>query len=250
MRQPPGIVHLIGAGPGEADLLTLRAARLIASADAIVFDHLVGGEVLTLFPASAERFYVGKQAGRHTLPQSEINALLVRLARDGRDVVRLKGGDPFIFGRGGEEILALVEAGIGFDVTPGVTAASGAAAFAGIPLTHRQIARSCVFATGHFHDGSCDLDWPALARPGQTVVIYMGVGALAVISEQLITHGLAASTPAAAIRNASLPDQKSLVGTLADLPEKVRAAALKPPALLIIGEVVRLRDSLNWFEEP
>ncbi|WP_417070287.1 uroporphyrinogen-III C-methyltransferase [Niveibacterium terrae] len=249
MRQPPGIVHLVGAGPGETDLLTLRAARLIASADAIVFDHLVGGGVLELARADAQCLYVGKQAGHHTLDQAEINARLVRLARDGLDVVRLKGGDPFIFGRGGEEILALVEAGIRFDVTPGVTAASGAAAYSGIPLTHRQIARSCVFATGHFHDGSCDLDWPSLARPDQTVVIYMGVGALPVISAQLIAHGLAASTPAAAIRNASLPDQKTLLGTLADLPEKVRTAKLTPPALLVIGEVVRLRDGLNWFEQ-
>jgi len=244
----PGIVHLVGAGPGEADLLTLRATRLIADAEVVVHDHLVGGEVIALISANAQRIYVGKQAGRHTLPQHEINSLLVQLAQDGKNVVRLKGGDPFVFGRGGEEIIELVKAGIRFDVTPGITAASGASAFSGIPLTHRQIARSCVFATGHFHDGRCDLDWSALSRPEQTIVIYMGVGALPVISAQLIAHGLAADTPAAAIRNATLASQRTEVGTLADLPEKVRASGLKPPALLIIGEVVRLREQINWFE--
>lgn len=248
MIETPGIVHLVGAGPGEVELLTLRAAKLLASADVLVFDHLVGEGVLELARTEARRLYVGKRSGHHSLAQPEINALLIDLARQGLDVVRLKGGDPLIFGRGGEEILALVEAGIAFDVTPGITAASGAAAFAGIPLTHRQIARSCVFATGHFHDGRCDLDWPALSRPGQTVVIYMGVGALPVISAQLIAHGLAPDTPAAAIRNATLADQRTLIATLAELPERVSSQGLTPPALLVIGEVVRLRDSLNWFE--
>ncbi|GAA5185556.1 hypothetical protein GCM10025771_41670 [Niveibacterium umoris] len=242
------MVFLVGAGPGEADLLTVRAARIIATADAVVYDHLVGDGVMALIRADAEKIYVGKQAGNHTLAQNAINELLVRLAKAGRQVVRLKGGDPFIFGRGGEEILQLTESGIPFEVVPGVTAASGAAAFAGIPLTHREIARTCVLATGHFHDGTCDLDWQSLARPDQTIVIYMGIGALGVISEALIRHGLAPDTPAAAIRNATLPSQQTVVGTLADLPQRVQVAELKPPALLIIGGVVALRDRLNWFE--
>lgn len=246
---PAGKVYLIGAGPGEADLLTVRAARMIGQADAVVYDHLVGDGVMALIPADAEKIYVGKEAGNHTLPQESINTLLVRLAQAGKRVVRLKGGDPFIFGRGGEEILELIGSGIPFEVVPGVTAASGAAAFSGIPLTHREVARTCVFATGHFHDGSCDLDWPALARPNQTVVIYMGIGALPVISAQMVAHGLAASTPAAAVRHATLATQRTIVGTLEDLPGKVAQAGLKPPALLIIGEVVNLREQLNWFED-
>jgi len=245
---PAGKVYLVGAGPGEADLLTVRAARVIGQADAVVYDHLVGDGVMALIPSDAEKIYVGKEAGNHTLPQESINALLVRLAETGKRVVRLKGGDPFIFGRGGEEILELIGSGIPFEVIPGVTAASGAAAFSGIPLTHREVARTCVFATGHFHDGSCDLDWTALARPNQTVVIYMGIGALPVISAQLVAHGLPDNTPAAAVRHATLPTQRTIVGTLADLPGKVSAAGLKPPALLIIGEVVNLREQLNWFE--
>lgn len=245
-----GKVYLVGAGPGEADLLTLRAARILAAADAVVYDHLVGDGVMDLIPAEAERIYVGKEAGNHTLPQESINGLLVSLAKQGKHVVRLKGGDPFIFGRGGEEILELAESGVPFEVVPGVTAASGAAAYSGIPLTHREIARTCTLATGHFQDGSCDLDWPALARPNQTVVIYMGIGALSVISGQLIAHGLASDTPAAAVRHATLPSQRTIVGTLGDLPARVAAAGLKPPALLIIGEVVKLRERLNWFEQP
>jgi uroporphyrin-III C-methyltransferase len=245
---PAGKVYLVGAGPGEPDLLTVRAARVITQADAVVYDHLVGDGVMALVRPDAKRIYVGKEAGNHTLAQEEINALLVRLAEGGERVVRLKGGDPFIFGRGGEEILELIGSGIPFEVIPGITAASGAAAFAGIPLTHREVARSCVFATGHFHDGSCDLDWVALSRPQQTVVIYMGIGALPIISQQLIAHGLAGSTPAAAVRHATLPMQRTIVGTLADLPQRVAAAELKPPALLIIGGVVTLREQLNWFE--
>jgi uroporphyrin-III C-methyltransferase len=246
-RPMAGHVALVGAGPGDPELLTLRAARLLATAEAIVFDYLVGEGILELAPHHAERIYVGKQAGAHTLPQEEINALLVRLALAGRRVVRLKGGDPFIFGRGGEEIDALIEHGIGFEVVPGITAASGVSTFAGIPLTHRQYAQSCIFATGHLKDGSADLDWPALARPRQTLVIYMGVAAVPDIARQLIAHGLPPATPAAAVHRATTARQRTVAATLADLAEAISAADLKPPALLVVGEVVRLHHGLDWF---
>lgn len=241
-------VALVGGGPGDPDLLTVKAARRIAEADVIVFDHLVAEEILKLTSPTAERIYVGKQAGKHTLPQEEINALLVSLAKAGKRVVRLKGGDPYVFGRGGEEGEALAAAGISFEVVPGVTAACGASAYAGIPLTHREHAQSCVFVTGHLKDDSCDLDWPALVHANRTVVIYMGVLAIPQISQQLIAHGMSPDMPAACIRNATLADQQTIAGTLATLPEKVQAAGLRPPALVIIGQVVTLRDTLNWFE--
>lgn len=242
-----GFVSLVGAGPGDPELLTLRALRVMQRADSVLYDHLVAPALVDLARRGAERIYVGKERDRHALDQHEINALMVRLARQGKRVVRLKGGDPFIFGRGGEEIEALAAQGIAFEVVPGVTAAAGAAAYAGIPLTHRDHAQTCVFATGHLKDGSAQLDWQALARPNQTVVIYMGVGGLAKICNGLIEHGLAPGLPAALVEKATWPGQRVIEGTLASLPKKAVTESVRPPALLIVGEVVRLRARLAWF---
>lgn len=242
---PAGKVYLVGAGPGDPELLTVRAAKLIASADVIVFDNLVSAEILAMARPDAERIYVGKKAGNHAVPQEEINQLLVRLARQEQMVVRLKGGDPYIFGRGGEEAETLVQEQIDFAVVPGITSASGAAAYAGIPLTHRDHAQSCFFVTGHLKDDTWNLDWPTLARPGQTLVIYMGLTSLPQISQQLIAHGMPPTTPAACIRHATLEDQTTLVGTVESLPQQVREAGIKPPALLIIGSVVSLHHTLG-----
>jgi uroporphyrin-III C-methyltransferase / precorrin-2 dehydrogenase / sirohydrochlorin ferrochelatase len=213
----------------------------------VLYDHLVAPALVDLARRDAERCYVGKEKDRHALGQDEINALRVRLAREGKRVVRLKGGDPFIFGRGGEEIEALAAQGIDFEVVPGVTAAAGAASYAGIPLTHRDYAQSCIFATGHLKDGSAQLDWRALARPHQTIAIYMGVGGLAQICEGLIEHGLSPELPAALVEKATWPEQRVIEGTLGTLPELAEQAVVKPPALLIAGEVVRLRSRLAWF---
>ncbi|MDH4061491.1 MAG: uroporphyrinogen-III C-methyltransferase [Aquincola sp.] len=247
-RASNGTVHLVGAGPGDPELLTLRAARLLAQADVVVYDHLVGAGVLELLGPQAERVYVGKQRDHHSVPQDQINSLLVQLAREGRRVVRLKGGDPFVFGRGGEELQVLAEAGVAFEVVPGITAACGVAAYAGIPLTHRDHAQSVVFVTGHLKDGSCELDWEALARPRQTVVIYMGLSGLAMICERLAAHGLGADWPAAVVSSGTLSDQRVVVATLGTLGAEVAREGLTSPCLTIVGEVVRLRGELAWFD--
>jgi len=244
-----GKVWLIGAGPGDPDLLTVKAARLIAGADALVFDHLVGDGIMDLARADARRIYAGKEASNHTLPQESINKLLVDLAREGLSVVRLKGGDPFIFGRGGEELETLAASGIPFEVVPGVTAAAGCAAYSGFPLTHRAHAQAVTFVTGHLKDGTVNLDWPALARPCQTVVFYMGIGAAEEICHQMIKHGLPAQTPAAVIRNGTLRDQQTLLATLGTLPQRIVESGIKPPALIVVGSVVNLHATLNWFEK-
>jgi uroporphyrin-III C-methyltransferase len=253
-RAAAGRVYLVGAGPGDPELLTLRALRLLQQADVVLHDHLVSDEILALVRPDAERIYVGKEEGNHTLPQEEISAALVRHARRDRCVVRLKGGDPFLFGRGGEEIEALAAEGVPFEVVPGITAAMGASSYAGIPLTHRDCAQSCVFVTGHRRDRAgespAEPDWAALARPGQTVVFYMGVGTLPTIAERLIANGRPACTPAAIVERATTARQRVIAGTLATLPGLAHANAVRPPALVIVGEVVALRERLRWFDGP
>ena len=244
---PVGEVALVGTGPGDPELLTLRAHRLILAADVVLYDHLVSDEVMELLPPTAERVYVGKQRDRHTLRQEEINALLVRYARQGRNVLRLKGGDPFIFGRGGEEIETLMQEAIPFQVVPGITAALGAAAYAGIPLTHRDHSQACIFVTGHLKDGSANLDWATLTRPRQTVVIYMGLLGLPQLCAELIAHGLPATTPAAVVAQATRPTQRVVAATLGELPAEVEREGLVGPTLIIVGHVVSLRPRLNWF---
>jgi uroporphyrin-III C-methyltransferase/precorrin-2 dehydrogenase/sirohydrochlorin ferrochelatase len=243
-----GTVYLVGAGPGNPELLTLRAAKLIENADVLVYDRLVGADILKLARRGARRIYVGKARANHTLPQREISALLVRLALEGKRVVRLKGGDPFIFGRGGEEIEMLHAHGIPFEVVPGITAASGIAAYAGIPLTHRDHAHALTFVTGHLKDGTMDLDWPALARPGQTIVVYMGLLGLPILARELVAHGLPATTPAAVIQDGTTANQRVITGTLADLPGRAFDARLAPPTLIVVGDVVTLQHAFAWFD--
>jgi len=242
-----GEVYLVGGGPGDPDLLTFRALRLMQQSDVIVHDRLVSQEVLDLSRRDAERIYVGKERDQHTLPQEDINELLVRLAREGKRVCRLKGGDPFIFGRGGEEIEHLMEEGIQFQVVPGITAASGVASYAGIPLTHRDYSQSVTFITGHLKDGTTNLNWQALAQPGQTIVFYMGLKGLDLICRELVSHGMPADTSVALVQKATTPEQKIFISDLENLPDKIHKADIKPPTLIIVGNVVRLHSKLNWF---
>ncbi len=242
-----GEVYIVGAGPGNPDLLTFAALRLMQQADVVLYDNLVSDAIVDLTRRDAERIYVGKKRAHHTMRQEEINALMLERAQQGQRVLRLKGGDPYTFGRGGEEIELLAAAGIPFQVVPGVTAAAGVAAYAGIPLTHRDHAHACLLVTGNLKDGSLDLDWPAMVRPQQTLVIYMGLAGLPILSRQLIAHGMPGDTPAAVIQDGTLPRQKVITGTIADIPDRA-AGQLKGPTLIIVGSVVTLREKLRWFD--
>jgi len=242
-----GEVYLVGGGPGDPDLLTFRALRLMQQADVVVYDRLVSKEVLELVRRDAEKLYAGKERDNHAIPQEDINQLLVRLAKEGKRVLRLKGGDPFIFGRGGEEIATLAAEGIPFQVVPGITAAAGCAAYSGIPLTHRDYSQAVVFVTGHLQDGSVNLNWKALAQPHQTVVFYMGLHGVPAICEGLTSHGMPASTPVALIQQGTTVNQRVFISTLAALPEVVQKEKIKPPTLIIVGDVVQLHEKLSWF---
>lgn len=248
-KQPRGEVYLVGTGPGDPDLLTFRALRLMQQADVVLYDRLIGDGILNLVRRDASRIYVGKMKKDHTVPQEEISEMLVRLAQEGKRVLRLKAGDPFVFGRGGEEIATLAENGVAFQVIPGVTAANGCSSYAGIPLTHRDHAQSYVVVTGHEKDGELNLNWNSLIQPRQTVVIYMGLTSLGTITEGFLSHGADPATPAAVIENGTREGQRVITGTLASLPDKSTAADIKSPALIIIGSVVTLQDKLSWFAD-
>jgi len=242
-----GEVYLVGAGPGDPDLLTFRALRLLQQADVIVYDRLVSEQILDLARRDADLVYVGKERDKHTLPQEEINEMLARIAKKGKRVLRLKGGDPFIFGRGGEEIETLMQAGVPFQIVPGITAAAGAASYGGIPLTHRNYAQSVLFVTGHLKDGTMNLNWQSLVQPHQTVVVYMGLLGAKVLCEKLIEHGMSVDTPIALVQQATTPHQKVFIGTLTTMPGVIDRETIQPPTLIIVGEVVQLHEKLAWF---
>ena len=246
--EPPlGEVYLVGTGPGDPDLLTFKALRLMQQADVVLYDRLIGDGILNLVRRDAERIYVGKLPDNHSVPQEEIGKMLIRLAREGKRVLRLKGGDPFVFGRGGEEIEALSENGVAFQVIPGVTAAVGCASYAGIPLTHRDHAQACVFVTGHEKDGKLNLNWDSLIQPRQTVVVYMGLSSMPAITGGFMANGADPATPAAVIEKGTRAGQRVITGTLQSLSAKTAEAEIKSPALIIIGSVVTLREKLSWF---
>lgn len=247
--KPAGQVYLVGAGPGDPDLLTFKALRLMQKADVVVYDRLVSPEILELVRRDAEKIYVGKAKSNHTIPQEDINELLASEALKGNRVVRLKGGDPFIFGRGGEEIETLIEHGVDFQVVPGITAATGAASYAGIPLTHRDHAQSVTFTTGHLRDNTINLNWPALVQSNQTLVFYMGLTGLPIICEKLIEHGMPDNMPIALIQAATRENQKVVTGTLSNICQDPQTATMKPPTLIIVGTVVELHKKLNWFNQ-
>lgn len=242
-----GEVYLVGAGPGDPDLLTFRALRLLQQADVIVYDRLVSEEILDLARRDADLVYVGKERDKHTLPQEDINKMLARVAKKGKRVLRLKGGDPFIFGRGGEEIETLMEEGVPFQIVPGITAAAGAASYGGIPLTHRDYAQSALFVTGHLKDGSMNLNWDAMVQPNQTVVVYMGLLGAKLLCKKLIEHGMKSATPIALVQQATTAKQKVFIGTLESMPQIIDTNTIKPPTLIIVGDVVQLHDKLSWY---
>lgn len=243
-----GEVYLVGAGPGDPDLLTFKALRLMQQADVVLYDRLVSPQILDLVRREAEQIYVGKKRDFHVVRQEDINQQLINLAKEGKRVLRLKGGDPFIFGRGGEEIAGLVEEGIPFQVVPGVTAAAGCASYSGIPLTHRDFAQSVIFVTGQLKDGTVDLEWKTLVQPRQTVVVYMGLAGLEIICSKLKEHGMRDDMPAALIQQGTTRGHKVFPGTISTMPKVVEENEIHAPTLLIIGEVVQLHERLNWFE--
>ncbi len=245
-----GFVSLVGAGPGDAELMTVKAVRLLQQADAVVYDRLVSDEILSLIPTGVSRISVGKEVGKHCVPQEQINEIIVNLAKSGRKIVRLKGGDPYMFGRGGEEILALKKHSINFEVVPGITAASGCSSYSGIPLTHRGMSRRVQFITGHFNNNEpLDLNWQSIADPDSTIVIYMGLSNLPLAVHSLIDAGLPASMPAAAIQDGTTASQQRLITTLDQLNDAIQQQRMKAPVMIIIGEVVSLADELDWFQQ-
>ena len=246
--QHKGFVSLVGAGPGDADLLTIKALRLLKTADVVVYDRLVSADILQLIPPGVSRISVAKSPGKHCIPQHQINEIIVNLAKSGRRIVRLKGGDPYMFGRGGEEVLALRQHNIAFEVVPGITAAAGCSAYSGIPLTHRGISRRVQFITAHFNnDEPVDLNWQSIADPESTLVIYMGLANLPLVIHSLIEAGLSASTPAAAVQNGTTDSQQRVIAPLDQLDNAIHEHEMKAPVMIIIGEVVSLADELDWF---